>query len=153
MILPQAILDVPDLGCLNLHASLLPRWRGAAPIQRAVMAGDAETGVMVMKMEAGLDTGPVGMAERISIAPNATSADLHDRLSVLGADLMHRALGALERGGLNFRAQSETGVTYAAKSRRQKRASRFRFLHVRSTTGSGGCRPFQARGARWPASA
>jgi methionyl-tRNA formyltransferase len=115
MILPQAILDVPDLGCLNLHASLLPRWRGAAPIQRAVMAGDAETGVMVMKMEAGLDTGPVGMAERISIAPNATSADLHDRLSVLGADLMHRALGALERGGLNFRAQSETGVTYAAK--------------------------------------
>jgi methionyl-tRNA formyltransferase len=115
MILPQAILDVPDLGCLNLHASLLPRWRGAAPIQRAVMAGDAETGVMVMKMEAGLDTGPVGMAERIAIAPNATSADLHDRLSVLGADLMHRALGALERGGLNFRAQSETGVTYAAK--------------------------------------
>jgi methionyl-tRNA formyltransferase len=115
MILPQAILDVPDLGCLNLHASLLPRWRGAAPIQRAVMAGDAETGVMVMKMEAGLDTGPVGMAERISIAPNATSADLHDRLSVLGADLMHRALGAMERGGLNFRAQSETGVTYAAK--------------------------------------
>jgi methionyl-tRNA formyltransferase len=115
MILPQAILDVPDLGCLNLHASLLPRWRGAAPIQRAVMAGDAETGVMVMKMEAGLDTGPVGMAERIAIAPNATSADLHDRLSVLGADLMHRALGALERGGLNFRAQSETGATYAAK--------------------------------------
>lgn len=115
MILPQAILDVPELGCLNLHASLLPRWRGAAPIQRAVMAGDAETGVMVMKMEAGLDTGPVGMAERIAIAPNATSADLHDRLSVLGADLMHRALGAMERGGLSFRAQSETGVTYAAK--------------------------------------
>jgi methionyl-tRNA formyltransferase len=115
MILPRAILDVPPLGCLNLHGSLLPRWRGAAPIQRAVMAGDAETGVMVMRMEEGLDTGPVAMAERIAIPPEATSVDLHDRLARLGADLMHRALGALERGGLSFKAQPAEGVTYAAK--------------------------------------
>ncbi len=115
MILPQAILDVPPLGCLNLHGSLLPRWRGAAPIQRAIMAGDAETGVMVMRMEAGLDTGPVGMAERIAITPDMTAQDLHDRLMVLGADLMARALAALARGSLGFRPQAEEGVTYAAK--------------------------------------
>jgi methionyl-tRNA formyltransferase len=115
MILPQAILDIPELGCLNLHASLLPRWRGAAPIQRAVMAGDAETGVCVMKMEAGLDTGPVGMVERLAIAPDATAGDLHDRLATLGADLMVRALAALGRGGLRFTPQPEEGVTYAHK--------------------------------------
>lgn len=115
MILPRAVLDVPPLGCLNLHGSLLPRWRGAAPIQRAVMAGDTETGVMVMRMEEGLDTGPVAMAERVAIPADATAADLHDRLARLGADLMHRALGALERGGLSFVAQAADGVTYAAK--------------------------------------
>ncbi|OYX03266.1 MAG: methionyl-tRNA formyltransferase [Bosea sp. 32-68-6] len=115
MILPQAILDVPELGCLNLHASLLPRWRGAAPIQRAVMAGDAESGVCVMKMEAGLDTGPVGMVERLEISPDMTSGELHDRLAPLGADLMVRALAALGRGGLRFTPQPEEGVTYAAK--------------------------------------
>lgn len=115
MILPQAILDLPELGCLNLHASLLPRWRGAAPIQRAVMAGDAETGVCVMKMEAGLDTGPVGMVERLEIGPDMTSGELHDRLAPLGADLMVRALAALGRGGLQFSPQPEEGVTYAAK--------------------------------------
>jgi methionyl-tRNA formyltransferase len=115
LLLPQAVLDIPPLGCLNLHGSLLPRWRGAAPIQRAIMAGDAETGVMVMKMEAGLDTGPVGMAERIAIAPDATAQEIHDRLSILGADLMHRALGALERGGLQFVPQSVEGVITAAK--------------------------------------
>ncbi len=115
MILPQSILDVPELGCLNLHASLLPRWRGAAPIQRAIMAGDAETGVAVMRMEKGLDTGPVGMVERVAIGPDMTAGELHDRLSVLGADLMVRALAALSRGGLAFTPQPEEGVTYAAK--------------------------------------
>ncbi len=115
MILPQAILDLPELGCLNLHASLLPRWRGAAPIQRAVMAGDAESGVCVMKMEAGLDTGPVGMVERLEIGPDMNSGELHDRLAPLGADLMVRALAALGRGALHFTPQPEEGVTYAAK--------------------------------------
>ena len=115
MILPQAILDAPKLGCFNLHASLLPRWRGAAPINRAIMAGDAETGVMVMKMDVGLDTGDVAMAERIAITDNMTAVDLHDRLSRLGADLMVRAMAALDRGGLQLRKQSDDGVTYAAK--------------------------------------
>ena len=115
MILPQAVLDGPGLGCVNLHASLLPRWRGAAPIQRAVMAGDAEAGVAVMRMEAGLDTGPVGMEERIRLTPDMTAGDLHDRLAPVGADLMGRAVGALERGTLQFRPQPAEGVTYAAK--------------------------------------
>ncbi|RXH13961.1 methionyl-tRNA formyltransferase [Bradyrhizobium guangzhouense] len=115
MILPQAILDAPKLGCYNLHASLLPRWRGAAPINRAIMAGDAESGVMVMKMDVGLDTGDVAMAERLPITDNMTAVDLHDRLSRLGADLMVRAVAALDRGGLQLRKQSEDGVTYAAK--------------------------------------
>ncbi|KWV47842.1 methionyl-tRNA formyltransferase [Bradyrhizobium macuxiense] len=115
MILPQAILDVPKLGCFNLHGSLLPRWRGAAPINRAIMAGDAESGVMVMKMDVGLDTGDVAMAERLAISDSMTASDLHDALAPLGADLMVRAMGALERGGLQFRKQSEDGVTYAAK--------------------------------------
>jgi methionyl-tRNA formyltransferase len=115
MILPQAILDAPKLGCFNLHASLLPRWRGAAPINRAIMEGDAESGVMVMKMDAGLDTGDVAMAERMAITDAMTSADLHDALARLGADLMVRAIGALERGKLQLTKQSEDGVTYAAK--------------------------------------
>ncbi len=115
MILPQSILDLPELGCLNLHASLLPRWRGAAPIQRAVLAGDAQTGVCVMKMEAGLDTGPVGMVEKRAIGPDMTAGELHDALAPLGADLMARALAALGRGALRFTAQAQEGVTYAAK--------------------------------------
>ncbi|MGA7997893.1 MAG: methionyl-tRNA formyltransferase [Bradyrhizobium sp.] len=115
MILPQAILDAPKLGCFNLHASLLPRWRGAAPINRAIMAGDAETGVMVMKMDAGLDTGDVAMAERIAITDAMTASDLHDGLARLGGDLMVRAIGALERGKLQLTKQSEQGVSYAAK--------------------------------------
>ncbi|QIB34453.1 methionyl-tRNA formyltransferase [Ancylobacter pratisalsi] len=114
-ILPQAILDLPRLGCLNLHASLLPRWRGAAPIQRAIMAGDAQSGVAVMKMEAGLDTGPVGLVERVAIGPDMTASELHDALMGIGADLMGRALAALERGGLVFTPQPAEGVTYAAK--------------------------------------
>ena len=115
MILPQAILDAPKLGCFNLHASLLPRWRGAAPINRAIMAGDAETGVMVMKMDVGLDTGDVAMAERLAITDAITASDLHDALSPLGGDLMVRAMGALERGMLQLTPQSGDGVTYAAK--------------------------------------
>lgn len=115
MLLPKDILDVPPLGCLNLHASLLPRWRGAAPIQRAIMAGDPETGVAVMKMAEGLDTGPVGMVERLVIDPELNSGEAHEILARLGADLMVRALAALGRGGLSFREQSTEGVTYARK--------------------------------------
>jgi methionyl-tRNA formyltransferase len=98
-----------------LHGSLLPRWRGAAPINRAIMAEDIESGVMVMKMDVGLDTGDVAMAERVAITDATTAADLHDALAPLGADLMVRAMGALERGKLQLRNQSEDGVTYAAK--------------------------------------
>jgi methionyl-tRNA formyltransferase len=115
MILPKTILDTPELGCFNLHASLLPRWRGAAPINRAIMAGDTETGVMVMKMDAGLDTGDVAMAERAAITDAMTAGDLHDALAPLGGDLMVRAIGALERGKLQLTKQSNEGATYATK--------------------------------------
>lgn len=115
LILPKPILDAPRHGCLNLHASALPRWRGAAPIQRAIMAGDAETAVMVMRMEEGLDTGPVCLAEHTPIGADETAGDLHDRLSVMGASLMVRALAALERGSLSQTPQPEAGVTYAVK--------------------------------------
>jgi methionyl-tRNA formyltransferase len=115
LILPRPILDAFPLGCFNLHASLLPRWRGAAPIHRAVMAGDKETGVMVMKMEEGLDTGPVAMAERLPIGPDTSTGDLHDRLAQLGAKLMVVALGALERGSLQLTPQPDSGATYASK--------------------------------------
>ena len=115
MILPKTILDTPRLGCFNLHASLLPRWRGAAPINRAIMAGDTETGVMVMRMDAGLDTGDVAMAERMAITDAMTVADVHDALARLGGDLMARTMGALERGKLQLTKQSEQGVTYATK--------------------------------------
>jgi len=115
LILPKAILDAPRLGCFNLHASALPRWRGAAPINRAVMAGDADTAVMVMRMEEGLDTGPVAMAERVAIEADMTAGDLHDRLAPLGADLMARALAALEKDALVLTPQPGDGVTYAAK--------------------------------------
>src|SRR5215831_6226342 len=114
LLLPKPILEAPRMGCFNLHGSLLPRWRGAAPIQRAVMAGDEETGVMVMQMEEGLDTGPVLMAERVKVG-RKTSDDLTSELSRLGADLMVRALGALERGGVTPQPQSADGVTYARK--------------------------------------
>ena len=114
LLLPKPILEAPRLGCFNLHGSLLPRWRGAAPIQRAVMAGDDETGVMVMQMDEGLDTGPVLMAEKVRIG-RKTSGDLAAELSRLGADLMVRSLGALERGGVTPQVQSADGVTYAKK--------------------------------------
>ena len=112
LILPQAVLDAPRLGCLNIHASLLPRWRGAAPIHRAIMAGDRETGVCVMQMEAGLDTGPVLLRRAVEIGAEETTAGLHDRLAALGAGLIVEALAALP---LVAEAQAAEGVTYAAK--------------------------------------
>ena len=114
-ILPPAALDAPRLGCLNLHASLLPRWRGAAPIQRAIMAGDAETGVAVMQMEAGLDTGPVLAESRTSVGPEDTAGSLHDRLAAMGAPLMVETLAALGEGRARPRPQPADGVTYATK--------------------------------------
>jgi len=115
LILPVPILEGVPLGCFNLHASLLPRWRGAAPINRAIMAGDAETGVMVMKMAEGLDTGDIAMAERVAIGADTTAGEMHDALARLGADLMARALGAIERGTLQLTPQPAEGVTYATK--------------------------------------
>jgi methionyl-tRNA formyltransferase len=114
LILPRPILEAPRLGCFNLHASLLPRWRGAAPIQRAIMAGDEETGAMVMRMEEGLDTGPVLMAERVAIA-RKTAGDLTGELALLGASLMARTLSALSRGTVTETPQADEGVTYARK--------------------------------------
>ena len=115
LILPKPVLDAPAKGCLNIHASLLPRWRGAAPIQRAIMAGDAQTGVMVMAMEEGLDTGPVAMVEHVAIGPETTSGDLHGVLAQHGVDLAVRAVAALSRDSLKFVPQAADGVTYAAK--------------------------------------
>ena len=115
LILPKPVLDAPKLGCFNVHASLLPRWRGAAPINRAVMAGDAESGVTIMRMDQGLDTGAVAMIERTPIAPDMTAGDLHDVLARLGADLMTRALAAVERSSLTLTPQPAEGVTYADK--------------------------------------
>jgi methionyl-tRNA formyltransferase len=115
LILPKPMLDAPQLGCFNLHASLLPRWRGAAPINRAIMAGDAETGVTVMKMDEGLDTGAMAMERRVRIGADMTAGELHDALARLGADLMAVAMSALERSSLQFTPQPADGVTYAAK--------------------------------------
>ena len=115
LILPQPILDAPRLGCLNMHASILPRWRGAAPIQRAIMAGDTETGIDAMMMEAGLDTGPVLASVRTQITPEDTAGTLHDRLALLAAELAPRALAGLADGSLKPVPQIEDGATYAAK--------------------------------------
>ncbi|WP_208989497.1 methionyl-tRNA formyltransferase [Pseudovibrio sp. POLY-S9] len=115
LLLPKAILEGTEHGCLNGHASLLPRWRGAAPINRAIMAGDKASGIQVMQMEEGLDTGPVCMSETVAITEDMTAGELHDRLSALGGDLMMRALSALSRGGLGATPQPEEGVTYAKK--------------------------------------
>jgi methionyl-tRNA formyltransferase len=115
LILPEAILNGTRLGCYNGHASLLPRWRGAAPIQRAIMAGDIRTGMTVMKMDRGLDTGDIAMEEPVAIGPDMTAGELHDLLAERGADLMVRAMAALERGSLRLTPQPEDGVEYAAK--------------------------------------
>jgi len=115
LLLPKPILDALPLGCFNIHPSLLPRWRGAAPINRPILAGDEATGVTVMKMDEGLDTGDIAMVERVAIPPDATAGDMHDTLARTGADLMARALAALERGSLTLTPQGEAGVTYAQK--------------------------------------
>jgi methionyl-tRNA formyltransferase len=115
LVLPKSILEAPRLGCFNIHASLLPRWRGAAPINRAIMAGDTESGVTIMKMDEGLDTGAMAMAERTPIGIDMTAGDLHDVLARLGADLMLRALAAADRGSLTLTPQPDKGVTYAEK--------------------------------------
>ena len=115
LILPQAVLDRPRLGCLNIHGSLLPRWRGAAPIQRAILAGDTETGVSIMQMDAGLDTGPVLLERRHPIGMHDTAGDLHDALSELGAAALMEAIDAIDNGTVVMRAQPAEGVTYAAK--------------------------------------
>ncbi|MFU0504241.1 methionyl-tRNA formyltransferase [Pseudaminobacter sp. NGMCC 1.201702] len=115
LLLPRPILEGTRFGCYNGHASLLPRWRGAAPIQRAIMAGDEETGMMVMKMDEGLDTGPVAMTARVSIEPDMTAGELHDRLMKTGAELMVTAMGRLESGDLPLVAQAAEGVVYARK--------------------------------------
>jgi methionyl-tRNA formyltransferase len=115
LILPQAVLDIPPRGALNIHASLLPRWRGAAPIQRALLAGDRETGVCIMQMDAGLDTGPILMREAVAIAADETGGSLHDKLAALGARLIVATLDGLERGGLRATPQPADGVTYANK--------------------------------------
>jgi len=115
LLLPKPVLDAPRCGCLNLHASALPRWRGAAPIQRAIMAGDTETAMMVMRMEEGLDTGPVCLAERVAIGPDTSAGELHDALSALGGRLIGAALEKAEAGQLACIPQPSEGVTYAAK--------------------------------------
>ncbi len=115
LILPKVILDIPPLGCFNLHASALPRWRGAAPINRAIMAGDTATAATVMRMAEGLDTGPIALVEPIAIGPDMTAGELHDEMARRGADVMTRALGALERGSLQLTPQAADGVAYAAK--------------------------------------
>lgn len=115
LLLPQAVLDIPALGCLNIHASLLPRWRGAAPIARAVEAGDRETGITIMRMDAGLDTGPMLLLERIPLTAEMTAAQLHDALSPLGGRLIVEALARLQRGELPEQAQPAAGMTYARK--------------------------------------
>lgn len=120
LLLPKAILETPRFGCFNAHASLLPRWRGAAPIQRAIMAGDRETGMMVMKMDEGLDTGPIALSCSIPITDNMTTDELTNKLSHIGAELMIETLSALEKGQLQLTPQSEEGITYAAKINKEE---------------------------------
>jgi methionyl-tRNA formyltransferase len=115
LILPQAVLDIPRHGCINIHASLLPRWRGAAPIQRAILAGDRETGVTIMRMDAGLDTGPMLLSAKLPIMDSTTAAQLHEALSTLGAKLIVEALAQMAAGTLKATAQPEQGATYARK--------------------------------------
>ncbi|WP_455476038.1 methionyl-tRNA formyltransferase [Bartonella sp. B17] len=120
LILPKAILETPRFGCFNAHASLLPRWRGAAPIQRAIMAGDKQTGIMIMKMDEGLDTGPIALSRSTSITDNMTTHELSDKLSHIGAELIVEALSALEKDQLTLTPQSLDGVTYASKIKKEE---------------------------------
>ncbi len=125
LILPPSVLAIPPLGCLNIHASLLPRWRGAAPIHRAIEAGDSETGITIMQMDKGLDTGPMLLAERLAIDPDETTGGLHDRLATLGGQLIVDALRQLERGPVVATVQLESGTCYAAKISKEEAALNF----------------------------
>ncbi|MBB5073809.1 methionyl-tRNA formyltransferase [Bartonella callosciuri] len=120
ILLPKAILETPRFGCFNAHASLLPRWRGAAPIQRAIMAGDKETGIMIMKMDEGLDTGPIALSRSIPITEDTTTDELSNKLSHTGADLMIETLSALEKGKLKLTPQSDKNITYASKIKKEE---------------------------------
>jgi len=122
LILPRSVLDIPPRGCINIHASLLPRWRGAAPIHRAIEAGDAETGVTIMQMEEGLDTGPMLTIGRLPIAPDDSTGSLHDKLAALGGEMIVDALRRLEQGGLSATPQPDEGVCYAAKIAKEEAA-------------------------------
>ena len=125
LILTRSVLDIPKYGCINIHASLLPRWRGAAPIHRAIEAGDAETGVTIMQMEEGLDTGPMLLMERLPIGAEDTTGSVHDKLAALGGAMIVRALRQLEQDGLPATPQPEAGVTYAAKIAKEEAALDF----------------------------
>jgi methionyl-tRNA formyltransferase len=149
LILPRAILEGTRLGAFNLHASLLPRWRGAAPIQRAIMAGDMETGVMVMKMDEGLDTGPVALTARVAIDAEMSAGELHDRLMAEGADLMVTALSQLEAGDLPLTPQPDEGATYAAKISKAETRIDWSRRRARCMTTSAAFPPSPAPGARW----
>jgi methionyl-tRNA formyltransferase len=153
LVLPKAFLEAPTFGCLNIHASLLPRWRGAAPIQRAIMAGDSETGVTIMQMDEGLDTGPIAMAERIEIGRDMTAGDLRVMLARLGADLIVRALAALARARW-IRGRNPPGaLPMPGRSTNPKRGSTGRALPWRSTTGFAAFHRRPARGVRWRSAA
>ncbi|EJF89500.1 methionyl-tRNA formyltransferase [Bartonella vinsonii subsp. arupensis OK-94-513] len=145
LLLPKAILETPRFGCFNAHASLLPRWRGAAPIQRAIMAGDKETGIMIMKMDEGLDTGPIALSHSISITDNMTTLELSDKLSHIGAKLIIEALSALEKGQLKLTPQSGKDVTYASKIKKEEtridwtKPAELIHRHIRALSPSPGC--------------
>ena len=125
LILPRSVLDIPRLGCINIHGSLLPRWRGAAPIHRAIEAGDAETGITIMQMEEGLDTGPMMLIESVPIAEDDTTGSLHDKLAALGGKMIVEAIARLEQGTLPATPQPEEGANYAAKIAKEEAALDF----------------------------
>ncbi|WP_273788818.1 methionyl-tRNA formyltransferase [Bartonella sp. ML70XJBT] len=145
LLLPKAILETPRFGCFNAHASLLPRWRGAAPIQRAIMAGDKETGMMIMKMDEGLDTGPIALSRSIPITDTTTTDELSNKLSYIGAELMIEALSTLEKGQLKLTPQSEEGSTYAAKIKKEEtridwtKSAEFIHRYIRALSPFPGC--------------
>ncbi|EJF74529.1 methionyl-tRNA formyltransferase [Bartonella alsatica] len=145
LLLPKAILEAPRFGCFNAHASLLPRWRGAAPIQRAIMAGDRETGVMIMKMDEGLDTGPIALSHSIAITDHTTAGELSTKLSQIGAELMIETLSVLEKGQLKLTPQSGEKITYAFKIKKEEtridwtKPAEFIHRHIRALSPFPGC--------------
>ncbi|WP_332065286.1 methionyl-tRNA formyltransferase [Bartonella sp. CB189] len=145
LLLPKAILETPRFGCFNTHASLLPRWRGAAPIQRAIMAGDRETGMVIIKMDEGLDTGPIALSCSTSITENMTTRELADKLSHIGANLIVETLAALEKGELKLTPQPLDGITYASKIKKEEtqinwtKSAEFIHKHICALSPSPGC--------------